>query len=80
MKIPHMSMAPPALEAPSRFALKAIRGSGLRSRSRRRTRALQLIRRAALCGGAAAVLALVLASHSSRHMLFTFATQVWGRF
>ena len=77
MKIPHMSMAPPALETPSRFAAR----TGARASPRsRRARSLRMLRRAIVYVLALVVLAIVFMSYFSRDMLFMLATQVWSCF
>jgi hypothetical protein len=79
MKIPHMSMAPPALESPSRFAPGAIVGTEVSPRSRR-ARTLRLARRAAWSASAMVALALALAACFGLDAVTAAAARAWSVF
>lgn len=74
-KIPHLSLAPPALESPSRFgartALDASAGSPRSPRLRQRA-----LRRAAWLAGLVAALALVAALFADGGLLHALAGQL----
>ena len=78
-KLQHVSLAPPALESPSRFSARGslAHGGGPSSRSRR-ARTLRRLRRIGWGVLVAAVLGGVFASYFSRDMLFALASQAWS--
>lgn len=79
MKIPHMSLAPPALESPSRFAAGAIAGTGVSPRSRR-ARTLRLARRAAWGASVMVALTLALAASFGLDTVTAAAARAWSAF
>jgi hypothetical protein len=79
MKIPHMSMAPPALESPSRFAASTIAAAAVSPRSRR-ARMLRAARRAAWGASAIVALTLGLATCFGLDTIATAAARAWSVF
>jgi hypothetical protein len=78
-RIPHVSLAPPALESPSRFASRGSLDGGVPSSPRsRRARTLRRLRRVAWAVGVIALLGAVFMSYFDRDLLFMLASQAWG--
>lgn len=78
-RIPHVSLAPPALETPSRFASRGSLDTGAPPSSRsRRARTLRRLRRVAWALAVAAVLGAVFLSYFDRDLLFMIASQAWS--
>jgi hypothetical protein len=74
--IPHMSLAPPALETPSRFAA----GTSTRAPRSRRVRTLRGRRRAAAIALLSLAVAFALASMFGSNTSAAFAARVWSHF
>jgi hypothetical protein len=77
-RIPHVSLAPPALETPSRFAARGSLDGGPPSPRSRRARLLRRLRRLAWTAGVLVVLAAVFLSYFDRDLLFALASQAWS--
>jgi hypothetical protein len=78
-RIPHLSLAPPALESPSRFAPRgSLDGSASSSPRSRRARTLRRLRRVAWAVGVLLILGAVFMSYFDRDLLFMLASQAWG--
>ncbi|MGN6525727.1 MAG: hypothetical protein ACTHL8_05010 [Burkholderiaceae bacterium] len=78
-RIPHLSLAPPALESPSRFASRrGLDGGAPLSPRSRRARVLRRLRRVAWAVAVLAVLGAVFMSYFDRDLLFMLASQAWS--